>query len=97
MAMKTLFALLAGFALVRGAVAQTITHSPITHSHPHTHLLASHIIVPQARAFAPTAAGTVTITEVNAGVEIVEQVATTTLDISLTNATGRRLEAHTSF
>src|SRR5436190_10710408 len=30
----------------------------ITHSQPHSHVLASHIIVPQARAFAPTTAGT---------------------------------------
>ena len=65
----------------------------ITHSHPHSHLLASHIIVPQTRAFIGHPAGTVTITEVNVTVDIVEQVATTTMDISLTNATGARLEA----
>src|SRR6185503_21007860 len=65
----------------------------ITHFQTHSHSLASHIIVPQARALAPTPAGTVTITEVNATVDIVEQVATTTMDISLTNATGARLEA----
>jgi Ca-activated chloride channel homolog len=87
--MKTFFYFLAGFAVFSGsALAQTITHS-----HPHIHLLASHIIVPQARAFAPHAAGTATITEVNVSVDIVEQVATTTMDISLTNATGRLLEA----
>ena len=65
----------------------------ITHSQPHSHVLASHIIVPQARAFAPTTAGTVTITEVNATVDILEQVATTTLEITLSNTTGARIEA----
>jgi Ca-activated chloride channel family protein len=87
--MKTLSALVAGLALATApSFAQVIAPS-----HPHAHLLASHIIVPQARAFAPTPAGTVTITEVNATVDIVEQAATTTLDISLTNATNARLEA----
>jgi Ca-activated chloride channel family protein len=57
---------------------------------PH-HALASHIIVPQARPFVQQ--GTVQITEVNASVEIVEQVATTSLDFSLSNPTGARLEA----
>ena len=76
LAMKTIIAsaLVSIFALgTNGAFAQTITHS-----HPSTHLLASHIIVPQTRAFAPNAGGTVTITEVNVAVDIVEQVATTT-------------------
>ena len=89
--MKIFFTLAVGLVLALGAnfaPAQTITHS-----HSHSYLLASHIIVPQTRAFAPTAAGTVTITEVSVTVDIVEQVATTTMDISLTNATGRRLEA----
>src|SRR5882672_8303798 len=87
--MKTFSSFAAGLALVTtSSIAQVITHS-----HAHSHLLASHLIVPQAQAFAPTPAGTVTITEVNATVDIVEQVATTTMDISLTNATGARLEA----
>jgi len=87
--MKTFSSFAAGLALVTTASFAQV----ITDSHPHSHLLASHIIVPQARAFAPTPAGTVIITEVNATVDIVEQVATTTMDISLTNATGARLEA----
>ena len=73
--------------------ANFATAQIITHSHSHSHLLASHIIVPQTRAFIGHPAGTVTITEVNVTVDIVEQVATTTMDISLTNATGARLEA----
>ena len=63
------------------------------HTHPHAHPLASHIIVPQARSFAPNPAGTVQITEVNVGVEVLEQVATTTMDIKFINPTGARLEA----
>lgn len=60
----------------------------------HGRRLASHIIVPQARPWTtPHPAGSVQIVEVNVAVEIVEQVATTTMDISLTNATGARLEA----
>jgi Ca-activated chloride channel family protein len=54
------------------------------------------MIIPQARSAAwhpPAAAGGVQISEVNVGVEIVEQVATTTLDIALNNPTGARLEA----
>lgn len=59
-----------------------------------THPLAAHIIVPQARPWsAAYPSGTVQITAVNVGVEIVEQVATTTMDISLANPTGARLEA----
>ena len=69
------------------ASAQTITPPPaVPHATPH-------FIVPQTRSFAPGAAATVTITEVSVGVDIVEQVATTTMDIRLTNATGARLEA----
>ena len=89
LAMKIIFTFVAVLALAVGRPsAQTITHS-----HPHPHLLASHIIVPQARTFATHSAGAVTITEVNVVVEILEQVATTTLDINLTNATSARLEA----
>lgn len=61
--------------------------------HGHAHPFASHIIVPQSRSFAPNPAATVQITEVVVGVEILEQVATTTMDISLNNPTGARLEA----
>ena len=87
--MKTLFAFVAVPALaLAGAFAQTITHPPTP-----THLLASHIIVPQARAFTTHPSGALTITEVNVAVDIIEQVATTTMDISITNAAGARLEA----
>ena len=58
--------------------------------------LAVNLIIPQRRVFAPlrpSSAETVTIQRVDAQVSIVEQVATTILDISLRNPTGRRLEA----
>ena len=64
-----------------------------------THIYSSasaHLIVPQARSAVwhpPHVGGTVQITEVNVGVDIVEQVATTTMDINLSNPTGARLEA----
>src|SRR5206468_1477292 len=74
----------AGLSLTVWAARAQVSHAP-------RHALASHIIVPQARPFAQQ--GAVQITEVNASVEIVEQVATTTLDLSLGNPTGARLEA----
>ena len=55
--------------------------------------LAAHIVVPQARSFGAAATQSVQVTEVNVGVVIVEQVATTTMDIHLQNPTSRRLEA----
>ncbi|MDP6112803.1 MAG: VIT domain-containing protein [Planctomycetota bacterium] len=55
---------------------------------------ASHIVVPQTRSFSvrPQPAR-VLITGVNVGVVIVEQAATTTMEIALSNPTNQRLEA----
>jgi Ca-activated chloride channel family protein len=55
--------------------------------------LAANVIVPQARAFAAGPATAVEITGVQAGVVIIEQVGTTTLDIGLRNPSSRRIEA----
>ena len=58
--------------------------------------LAANVIVPQRRVVAPRrpdADGRVSIEGVRAQVSIVEQVATTTLEIDLRNPTGQRLEA----
>ncbi len=55
--------------------------------------LVSNVIVPQAGAFGVGRRAAVEITEVKVGVVIVEQAATTTMDISLRNPTGRRMEA----
>ncbi|UCD27571.1 MAG: VWA domain-containing protein, partial [Planctomycetota bacterium] len=56
-------------------------------------LLASNIIVPQSRAFAIHHQPVVQITDVVVDIVIVEQVATTTMDISLHNPHRSRLEA----
>lgn len=93
--MKTLIhlatvALAVGFSLP--AAAQVIRPGSVLSSRA----LAANVIMPQARSVVwhpGPAAGTVQITDVNVGVEIVEQVATTTLDISLANPSGARLEA----
>jgi Ca-activated chloride channel family protein len=53
--------------------------------------LASHVLVPHARPFAGAAGAQVS--EVSADIDIVEQVATTTLDITVTNPGGARVEA----
>ena len=61
---------------------------------------ASNLVIPQSRSFAvpdgrsprPDAAGP-KITEVAAGVVILDQVATTTMDVSLANTSGRNQEA----
>jgi uncharacterized protein YegL len=55
--------------------------------------VASNLIVPQRRAFSVDRRAAVEITGVKVGVVILEQVATTTMDISLRNPTNRRTEA----
>jgi Ca-activated chloride channel homolog len=58
-----------------------------------TRPFASNVIVPQARSFNFARGGTAEITSVDAVVSILEQTATTTLDVSLKNPGGARLEA----
>lgn len=92
--LKTLTALL----LVNASVAwsqtsvSTATHRPF----------AANVILPQARAWRldarptagpPTVPGVVQIVEVEVGVVVVEQIATTTMDIHLSNPSGSRQEA----
>lgn len=55
--------------------------------------LASNIIVPQSRSFAVDRRRRAEITGVKVGVVILEQTATTTMEISLRNQTNARLEA----
>ena len=76
--------------LVRAATAQTAVSGAAGHTP-----FASCLIVPQARAWA-THRGvdrTVQIEKIDAGVVILDQVATTTLDIVLKNASGRPIES----
>ena len=88
--MKATFRLMAvslglGVFLAPGALAQ----SGARPAHP----LAANVIVPQARAFNTNSDQAVEITEINVGVVIVEQVATTTMDISLHNPAPRPTDA----
>lgn len=73
----------------RQMAAQTVSSPGSLSSRP----LASNVVVPQARMFALDRQQTAEITEIAAVVSILEQVATTTLDIRLRNPGGRRLEA----
>ena len=58
------------------------------------HTRASNLIVPQARAYALRAqAQQIQISEVAADVRILQQVATTTMDVGLTNPSGQQQEA----
>ena len=54
---------------------------------------AANVIIPQSRVFDVHRNGVVQISAIDVGVVIVDQVATTTMDISLRNPTNRRLEA----
>jgi len=59
----------------------------------HVRAVAANVIVPQSRSFSADHKANVEITGVKAGVVVVEQAATTTLDIELKNKTGSRQEA----
>jgi len=71
------------------AVAQAPAQVYRVHGRP----LAENVVVPQSRAFALTGKNTVQITGVDVVVKIIEQSATTTMDIALKNPTTSRLEA----
>ncbi|MBN1918054.1 MAG: VWA domain-containing protein [Verrucomicrobia bacterium] len=85
MKLRTSWFFIGLFIVAATAVAQT--------THVAARPFASNVVVPQSRAFASGATGAVEITAVDVGVVIVEQVATTTMDISLRNPTRGRLEA----
>jgi Ca-activated chloride channel family protein len=84
---------LAAFAVPAGhASAQTAL--PADHSLSSIAVPANRaFILPQSRVFAADRPSPIRITEVTAGVVIVEQAATTTLDIALANPSGARVEA----
>ncbi len=90
----------AGALVAAGSAgAQDVHH----HYHYHGRPWAANIVVPQARSFVPPRAAVastapvrqtnIEVTGVEVGVVIVEQAATTTMDISLKNLTGSRQEA----
>ena len=61
--------------------------------HVNQRALASNIVMPQSRAFSSQSRQAVEITGVKVGVVIVEQAATTTMDVELKNPSGSRQEA----
>ncbi len=86
--------LLAGLAAAAAAPAQTTQVH--VHHHHHSRPLAANVIIPQRSVVATVRQqpdSMVRIERVEATVTIVEQVATTTLDVALKNPTNRRLEA----
>ncbi len=76
-----------GLLLLIGPLAAAQSVAP--HHVPH----AANVVVPQARAWTLDRSVPVEITNVDVGVVIVEQVATTTLDIGLRNPAAQRTEA----
>ena len=64
----------------------------VAHRH-HVRAFAANIIVPQRRVFVTRGTHQITITGVSAHVKILKQVATTTIDISLSNPSPSRLQA----
>lgn len=85
------FAVVSLSLLTTGALLAQVSPVPVRRA---WRPLASNVIVPQSRAVAmDRAADTVEITAVRAGVIVVEQVATTTLEIDLRNPGAGRLEA----
>ncbi len=85
---------LSGLAAPAAVFGQTTVH--VHHHHHAFRPLAANVIIPQRSVIVPAQPRTTTavrIERVDAAVTVVEQVATTTLDIALRNPTGRRLEA----
>ncbi len=72
-----------------------VRRSPAQPSHISVRPPASNVLIPQSRgrAFAPERQGGVEITRVSVLVDIVETMATTTVEIDLVNETNRRQEA----
>lgn len=96
--MKTRISRRTAFFLISLAVpGAAFTQTTHFHEHHHFHRpFAANVIIPQRSVIAPTRpqpGGTVQIERVDAQISILEQVATTTLNIALRNPTNRRLEA----
>ena len=80
-------ALLALFALLASPLLAQVSSTPT----PRSRAISRSVVVPQWRAVTPQ--GQVIITQVDVTVSILEQVATTTMDISLKNPGSQRLES----
>ena len=82
------------FAALRIACLVALPLQPALAQHRHhARPLAHNVIIPQRRVVAPDRHPVVRITAVDARVEVIEQVAITTMDIALQNPTDARLEA----
>ena len=64
-------------------------HAQITRGQPWS----SHLVIPQARSYAPVRSPALKITGVTVGVVIRERIATTMMEIRIQNPTGTRQEA----
>jgi len=83
-------ALLAAAVLLPAARA----NAQVSHVHDiHIRAISSNVIVPQSRSFAVDRRQRIEITSVKVGVVILEQAASTTMDIELKNPTAARIEA----
>jgi Ca-activated chloride channel family protein len=97
--MQTLAVWLAGVLLAGGAAAQIADVNVHVRAVPPSAVysaraIPAHIIVPQARSFvADRALQKIEVTQVVVGVVILEQTATTTMDIDLRNPSPGRIEA----
>ncbi|MBN1360516.1 MAG: VWA domain-containing protein [Sedimentisphaerales bacterium] len=81
--------------VIAGSMILPAARSAAQPTHIGLRPLASNVLVPQSRgrAFAPERQGGVEITKVSVLVDIVETMATTTVEIDLVNETNRRQEA----
>jgi len=78
-----------------GYTSAQVSHThQLAHTHVHVRAFSSNVIVPQSRSFrVDRSKQAVEITGVKVGVVVMEQAATTTMDIDLKNPTGARQEA----
>lgn len=89
---------LLGITLFIGSVFTTKTNSQQITTSPTTHSIefqsaAANLIIPQSRAYSLAAQSQVQISEVKADVRILQQVATTTMEVGISNSTTRIQEA----
>ncbi|MDP2897433.1 MAG: VWA domain-containing protein [bacterium] len=83
--------MLTGFLL--GILAMVVGDSTAQSIYSSLRPFAANIVVPQARSFAADRQSAVEVTVVTVGAVIMEQAATTTMDISVRNPSARRIEA----
>jgi Ca-activated chloride channel family protein len=80
-------------ALLVAAAAWPAAEAVAQVHHLHVRAFSSHVIVPQSRSIVLDRSPRVEVTGVKVGVVILEQAATTSMDIALKNPSNRRIEA----